>query len=101
MIKLRGNRVELAEVEAALLVHPQIDGAAVAVVGSGIEARHVAFLAGQRELPLLEIKRHCAERLPRYMIIDRAMFLRELRRTRNGKVDRLALADISTEGVTR
>jgi amino acid adenylation domain-containing protein len=101
MIKLRGHRVELGEVEAALLLHPEVDEAAVAVVGSGVEARLVAFLVVQRELPLLELKRHCAERLPRYMIIDRAIFLHELPRTRNGKVDRLALRDTSTEGVTR
>jgi acyl-coenzyme A synthetase/AMP-(fatty) acid ligase len=50
---------------------------------------------------LLEIKRHCAERLPRYMIIDRAIFLHELPRTRNGKVDRLALGEMRIEGVTR
>jgi amino acid adenylation domain-containing protein len=101
MVKLRGHRVELGEVEAALLVHPELEEAAVAVVGTGIEARLVAFLVAQRELPLLELKRHCAERLPRYMIIDRAIFLHELPRTRNGKVDRLALGDIRTEGVTR
>jgi amino acid adenylation domain-containing protein len=101
MIKLRGHRVELGEVEAALLLHPEVDEAAVAVVGSGVEARLVAFLVVQSELPLLELKRHCAERLPRYMIVDRAIYLHELPRTRNGKVDRLALANISTEGVTR
>jgi amino acid adenylation domain-containing protein len=101
MIKLRGHRVELGDVEAALLLHPEVDEAAVAVVGSGVEARLVAFLVVQSELPLLELKRHCAERLPRYMIVDRAIYLHELPRTRNGKVDRLALANISTEGVTR
>jgi amino acid adenylation domain-containing protein len=101
MVKLRGHRVELGEVEAALLLHPEIDEVAVAVVGAGIDARLVAFLVAQQELPLLEIKRHCAEHLPRYMIIDRARFLDELPRTRNGKVDRLALGEMSTEGVTR
>jgi amino acid adenylation domain-containing protein len=101
MVKVRGHRVELGEVEAALLAHPEIDEAAVAVVGSGVEARLLAFLVAQHELPLLEIKQHCAERLPRYMIVDRAIFLHELPRTRNGKVDRLALGDISIEGVTR
>jgi L-proline---[L-prolyl-carrier protein] ligase len=101
MVKVRGHRVELGDVEAALLVHPDIHEAAVALVGSGIEARLVAFLVAPRELPLLDIKRHCAERLPRYMIIDRAIYLHELPRTRNGKVDRLALGDIRIEGVTR
>jgi amino acid adenylation domain-containing protein len=92
MVKIRGHRVELGEVEAALLTHPQIDDAAVAAVGSGIDARLVAYLAARSDPPsLLEIKRHCAERLPRHMIIDRAVVLEELPRTRNGKLDRLAL----------
>jgi L-proline---[L-prolyl-carrier protein] ligase len=91
MVKIRGHRVELGEVEAALLTHPQIAEAAVVAVGSGIEARLVAYLAAASELSLLEVKRHCAERVPRHMIIDRAVFLDELPRTRNGKVDRVKL----------
>jgi amino acid adenylation domain-containing protein len=97
MVKIRGHRVELGEVEAALLTHPDVSEAAVAAIGSAIEARLVAFLVVRRELTLLEIKRHCAERLPRHMIVDSARFLEELPRTRNGKVDRLALQDMTTE----
>jgi acyl-CoA synthetase (AMP-forming)/AMP-acid ligase II len=41
---------------------------------------------------LLDIKRHCAERLPRYMIVDEVHLLPALPRTRNGTVDRLKLA---------
>jgi amino acid adenylation domain-containing protein len=98
MVKIRGHRVELGEVEAALLIHPDIDDGAVLAVGSGINARLVAFLVVPGDpLPLLELKRRCAERLPRHMIIDRAIFLDELPRTRNGKVDRLALQRVATE----
>jgi amino acid adenylation domain-containing protein len=99
MVKIRGHRVELGEVEAALLTHPDIDEVAVAAVGSGIEARLVAFVVARRELALLELKRHCAERLPRHMIVDRAISLDELPRTRNGKVDRLTLQDMTAEEV--
>jgi amino acid adenylation domain-containing protein len=98
MVKIRGHRVELGEVEAALLTHTEIDDGAVVAAGSGIKARLVAFLVVPgRPLPLLELKRHCAERLPRQMIIDSAVFLDELPRTRNGKVDRLALQRMTTE----
>jgi acyl-coenzyme A synthetase/AMP-(fatty) acid ligase len=99
MVKIRGHRVEPGEVEAALLAHAQISEAAVVAVGSGIRARLVAFLGARAEpLPLLEIKRHCAERLPRHMIIDRAIFLEALPRTRNGKIDRLTLQRMAAEG---
>jgi L-proline---[L-prolyl-carrier protein] ligase len=101
MVKIRGNRVELGEIEAALLTHPDVAEAAVAAVGSGIEARLVAFLVASDELPLLEVKRHCAERLPRHMIVDAAIFLDRLPRTRNGKLDRLALQRMTSEEVAR
>ena len=92
MVKIRGHRVELGEVEAALLQHPAVEEAAIIALGSGIEARLVAFLvAPDGPLPLLELKRHCAERLPRHMIVDGANFLDALPRTGNGKLDRLAL----------
>jgi amino acid adenylation domain-containing protein len=92
MVKIRGHRVELGEVEAALLTHPAIEDAAVTAVGSGISARLVAFVAVRGEPPtLLEIKRHCAERLPRHMIVNRAVSVDRLPRTRNGKIDRLEL----------
>jgi amino acid adenylation domain-containing protein len=101
MVKIRGHRVELGEVEAALLTHPDVEEAAVAAVGSGIEARLVAFVVARRELALLEVKRHCAERLPRRMIVDRVTLLEELPRTRNGKVDRLTLQNMTAEGVAK
>jgi L-proline---[L-prolyl-carrier protein] ligase len=99
MVKIRGHRVELGEVEAALLTHPAIEHVAVATAGSGIDARLVAFIAaGDDPPPLLELKGHCAQRLPRHMIIDRAIFFDELPRTRNGKIDRLALGRMAAEG---
>ena len=101
MVKIRGHRVELGEVESALLAHPEIEDTAVVAAGSGIDARLVAYCAGRGTPPaLLEIKRHCAERLPRHMIIDRAVHLDELPRTRNGKVDRLALRRMAEGAVS-
>jgi len=93
MVKVRGHRVELGDIETALEEHSAIQEAAVLVVGTGMEARLVAFAVNANEMApsLLEIKRHCAERLPRYMIVDVVRLLSALPRTRNGKVDRLAL----------
>ena len=98
MVKIRGHRVELGEVEAALLSHPDVREAAVAVTGTGLEARLVAFVAPDAVTPsLLDLKRHCAERVPRHMIIDRVVVVEDLPRTRNGKVDRLALQPTAAE----
>ncbi len=93
MVKVRGHRIELGEVEAVLTAHPAISEAAVTVTGSGIGARLEAFIVSQagKEPSLLELKRHCAERLPRYMIVDEVNLLPCLPRTRTGKTDRSAL----------
>jgi clorobiocin biosynthesis protein CloN4 len=94
MVKVRGHRIELGEVEAALTAHPQVAEAAVIVTGTGITARLEAFVVswpGCRP-SVLALKRHSAGRLPRYMIIDEVHFVTGLPRTRTGKADRAALA---------
>ncbi|MCM3924907.1 amino acid adenylation domain-containing protein [Frankia sp. AiPs1] len=94
MVKVRGHRVELGDVEAALLAHPAVTEAVVVVVGSGIEARLVAVVvpAHGHDLGPLELRRHCAARLPRYLVADEFRTRSHLPRTRNGKADRAALA---------
>jgi amino acid adenylation domain-containing protein len=92
MVKVRGYRIELGDIEAALAEHSAIHEVAVVVIGNNLNARIVAFVVCPNYSPsLLELKRHCAERLPRYMIIDEICVLSSLPRTRNGKIDRLAL----------
>lgn len=98
MVKVRGHRIELGDIEAALAQYPGMREVAVVVSGSGVEARLIAYAVNTAAVTpaLLDIKRHCAERLPRYMIIDEAHFLQSLPRTRNGKIDRLTLTAKTT-----
>ncbi|WP_306364148.1 amino acid adenylation domain-containing protein [Nocardia sp. CC227C] len=42
-VKVRGHRIELAEIEAALAAHPEVAAAAVVVQGEGTARRLVAF----------------------------------------------------------
>lgn len=94
MVKIRGHRIEPGDIEATLEEHQAIHEAAVMVAGTGLQARLIACVVlntSREELALLEIKRHCAEHLPRYMIIDEICVVSALPRTRNGKIDRLAL----------
>lgn len=94
MVKVRGHRVELAEIEGVLHRHPEISDAAVVIHGEGPEARIVAYLvpAGDSQPDLVAVKRHCAAALPRYMIVDLVRYVDDLPRTANGKVDRRRLA---------
>lgn len=95
MVKVRGYRIEVGEIEAALQAHPAVGDVAVVAKGAGVDARIVAYVvpAGASAPGLLDLKRHCAATLPRHMIVDAARFVAELPRTGTGKVDRLALAD--------
>lgn len=92
MVKLRGNRVELGEVETVLHACPGVKDAVAVVAGTGLEARLVAFLVAPERPGLLAVKRHCASALPRHMIVDEVRYLTALPRTGNGKTDRRALA---------
>ena len=93
-VKVRGHRIELHDVEVALEQHPGVAQVAVVVAGSGVDARLVACVVPEPgvELGLLGLKRTCAERLPRYMIVDAWQPFDELPRNRNGKLDRKALS---------
>lgn len=96
MVKVRGHRIELHEIEASLMEHPRIREAAVVVVGEELEARLWAFVspAQEPEPSLLELKRLCADRLPPYMTVDHVCRVDGLPRTGNGKVDRRRLSQI-------
>lgn len=102
-VKIRGHRIGLGEVEIATAGHPDIEDAAVVVVGSGIEARLAAFVmpARGRSPGPLSIKAHCARLLPSYALPDHVHIGQDLPRTRNGKVDRPALVRRHTELVAQ
>jgi amino acid adenylation domain-containing protein len=99
-LKLRGFRIEPAEIEAALSEHPAIAAAAVLLHqdGSG-ERRLVAYLAATVEeagVPAAaELRRFLAERLPDPMVPAFYVTLPALPLTANGKVDRQALAKLA------
>src|SRR5213594_2152942 len=94
MIKTRGYRVELGEIEAVMVAHPAVDEAVALaipdeVIGNTIRA--IVTLSNSRSLTSPELKRHCAEKLPPYMIPEEIEFRDSLPRTGNGKIDRQRL----------
>jgi amino acid adenylation domain-containing protein len=89
-IKIRGVRVEMAEIEEVLASHPEVREAAATVVGTDaprVEAFIVPSLA--RRPPTGELRRLMAERLPLVMRPTTFQFVPELPRLPNGKVDYL------------
>ena len=95
MVKSRGYRIELDEIETVLYAHPQVKEAAViAVPDEQLGSRILAFLASAEVGvdPRAEVREHCGARLPRYMLPESFELLPELPKTSTGKVDRTALA---------
>ena len=94
MVKLRGNRVELGEVEGAIAAHPAVGAVAALVLGSGLDSRlHAVVVPADGIRPkLLELKLFSSKRLPTYMILDALHVVDALPLTPNGKTDRPALA---------
>lgn len=94
MVKKRGYRIELGEIEAALYGHPAIDRAGVVATATDdgtVISAFVAPKAGQT-CSMLSLKKHCAERLPVYMVPDAIKVLPALPETSTAKVDYPALA---------
>jgi amino acid adenylation domain-containing protein len=95
-VQLNGLRVELEEIEAALLAHPDVGMAAVAVRRNGRgEARLVGYVAPAADRPpdITELRGHLSEQLPGYMVPTAWLVLDELPLTTALKVDRKALPE--------
>jgi amino acid adenylation domain-containing protein len=93
-VKISGYRIELAEVEAALRTLPGITQAVVvARPGRGRDLALQAFYTGQPQDQMA--LRTGLSGLPRYMVPSGFTHLDSLPVNPNGKVDRLALSDLS------
>lgn len=93
-VKIRGNRVELAEVEQSLLDLPEVAEAVVlAKQDSQGEARLVAYVVPKpdHECTLQSIRRTLAGRLPNFMLPEAMVAMTTLPQLSNGKIDRQAL----------
>ncbi|ABQ26530.1 amino acid adenylation domain-containing protein [Geotalea uraniireducens] len=97
MVKSRGYRIELEEIETVLSSHPEIMAAVVLpipdeLVGNRIVA--VIVPMSNRTVGKEDVVRHCATRLPKYMMPEIMEFRDSLPMTSSGKIDRKTLAGI-------
>jgi amino acid adenylation domain-containing protein len=91
-VKIRGNRVETAEVEVALMELPSVKEVAVIPIGESDETRVlVAYVTANQEVTGKELRKELASRLPDFMVPATIVVLEQLPCNANGKVDRPAL----------
>jgi amino acid adenylation domain-containing protein len=97
MIKTRGYRVELGEIEAVIYAHPEVkEVVAIPVPDELIGNRIHVFVSPHRAGALTkdDLLTYCGSKLPRYMIPDGVEFLETLPKTSSGKADRVGLATL-------
>ncbi|MFC4857850.1 non-ribosomal peptide synthetase [Actinophytocola glycyrrhizae] len=82
-----GVRVELGEIETALVAHPAVTQAAAAQV----DGRIVGYVTGAAGVDTAALREHLAQRLPRYMVPAELVVLDTMPLTPTGKLDRRAL----------
>jgi pristinamycin I synthase-3/4 len=93
-VKLRGIRIELAEIETVLRQHPQISDTAV-TLHEDTEGDHqlIAYivLRSGETLSTSDLRNTLHSQLPAYMIPSAFFYIETLPRLPNGKLDRQAL----------
>ena len=102
-VKIRGHRVELAELERHLHAHDQVREAAVVAQAHAGSTRLVAYVTGaQGSAPDAEdLRGYLSARLPSYMVPAAFVRMPLLPRGANGKVDVQALPDADAAGQER
>ncbi|MCB1045879.1 MAG: amino acid adenylation domain-containing protein [Calditrichaeota bacterium] len=90
MVKKRGYRIELREIETALYLHPSVLEAAVLAVSDadgGVRIRACLVPRDGMKLSIIALKRYSADNLLSYMVPDDFVFLDSLPKTSTDKTD--------------
>lgn len=102
-MKVRGYRVELDEIEAALLQHPSVEVAAAFPVADGDGGQRIEAAVTLRAgggIHAGELMRHAAAHLPPYAVPERVAVLRAFPRTSTDKIDRRRLQAMAAQETT-
>jgi amino acid adenylation domain-containing protein len=96
-VKRRGFRIELGEIEAALGRHADVrEVAAIFSKDQELGTRITAFVRRRPHSTILqvEMKMHCAQFMPSYMVPDQIVFVERIPRGSRGKIDYAALREL-------
>ncbi|HKN55270.1 MAG TPA: non-ribosomal peptide synthetase, partial [Amycolatopsis sp.] len=97
-VKISGLRIEIGDIENALLRVPGVREDAVVVTERAGRGRHlVAFYSGERPVDAKALRERLSASLPKYMVPTVFHWRNRLPLTDNGKVDKRALAALAAE----
>jgi len=99
-VKIRGVRIELAEIEATLRAHPAVAGAVVAVRGTGVDDKRLVGYVVPVNGRVAERELHdwLSAKLPSAMVPSALVWLDAIPTLPNGKTDRGALPEPTESG---
>lgn len=92
LVKHSGYRIELSEIEHVVINALQLVKNGCAVYDHA-KKEIVFYYEASEEIPVAQLRKHIGEALPKYMIPNRFIHMRELPRNTNGKIDRLKLKE--------
>lgn len=97
-IKIKGKRIELEEVEQAIMCHPAINKTVVLYLQrpASQEKRLVAYYSSAGPLSVEELAGYCAAHMPDHMVPEAYAQVQEFPTITIGKVDKRALAALET-----
>ncbi|WP_202703498.1 aminotransferase class V-fold PLP-dependent enzyme [Flavobacterium sp. UGB4466] len=101
-IKIRGNRVELGEIENTLCKRKEISQAVITVIENGVSQENelAAYIISSQKEEVMDLRASLKKSLPEYMIPSYFVQLEKFPVLTNGKIDLKALPDPLTEGIS-
>jgi amino acid adenylation domain-containing protein len=96
-LKIRGNRIEIGEIEKCILGYQKIQEVVVMARERDVQDQYLcAYIIAEKSLELSELKKYLTDELPVYMIPSIFIQVETIPLTASGKVDRRALEKSGT-----
>ena len=96
-VKIRGHRIELGEVEAAVAGHQAVDKAFVTVINLSSARQLSAVVTLNQACDIDSLRVWASERLPHYSVPEHYLSIDSFPLTYNGKIDRKRLQKLAEE----
>jgi len=94
-IKIRGNRIEVEEIERAFKMLPNVSDCAVVTAEDNLKQLQLfAFAVAENETSAKSLRKMLAEKLPVYMLPSTIVFIEKIPLTASGKPDKIALREL-------